>query len=159
MVSPLCSCCTEEPESTIHLFQSCTKTKFLWKQPQHSFQNVLIFPPITSQSAISGFTDHKVNHHLINDILLAFKYYVYKTSGNGSLDLKVLKRNIHKIKNIEKQISLNKPEKRKNFEQKRKPLLENISHILKYMVVQQLGWGRGNDAIFYFFHLCCYFLY
>ena len=44
MVSPLCSCCMEEPESTIHLFHSCTRTKFLWKQPQHSFQNVLIFP-------------------------------------------------------------------------------------------------------------------
>ena len=42
-----------------------------------------------------------------------------------TLNLKVLKRNIHKIKNIEKQISLNKPEKRKKFEQKWKPLLEN----------------------------------
>ena len=39
----------------------------------------------------------------------------------GSLDLKVLKRNIQKIKNIEKQISLNKLEKRKHFEQKWKP--------------------------------------
>ena len=61
----------------------------------------------------------------MNHILLIFKYYVYKTRENGSLDLKVLKRNIHKIKNIEKQISLNKPEKRKKFEQKWKPLLEN----------------------------------
>ena len=41
------------------------------------------------------------------------------------IDLKVLKRNIHKIKDIEKQISLNNPEKRKHFEQKWKPLLEN----------------------------------
>ena len=30
---------------------------------------------------------------------------------NSSLSLKVLKRNIHKIKNTEKQISLNEPEK------------------------------------------------
>ena len=44
---------------------------------------------------------------------------------NGSLDLKVLKRNIHKTKNIEKQISFDKPEKRKIFEQKWKQLLEN----------------------------------
>ena len=61
---------------------------------------------------------------MINHILLIFKYYVYKTRENGSLDLKVLKRIIHKIKNIEKQISFTKPEKRKNFEQKWKPLLE-----------------------------------
>ena len=84
---------------------------FLLTQLQHFFQNILIIPPITPQSAIFGFTDHKVNYHLINHILLIFKYYVYKTRENGSLDLKVLKRNIHKIKNIEKQKSLNKPEK------------------------------------------------
>ena len=70
-----------------------------------------------------GFTDHKVNYHLINHILLIFKYYVYKTGENCSLDLEVLKTTIHKIKN--KQISLSKPEKQKDFEQKWKPLLEN----------------------------------
>ena len=53
----------------------------------------------------------------MNHILLISKYYVYKTRENGSLDIKVLERNIHKIKNIEKQISLNKPEKGKSFEQ------------------------------------------
>ena len=101
----------------IHHFQSCINTNFFWKQLQHSFQYVLITPPITPQSAIFGFIDHKVYCHLINHILLIFKYYVYKTRENSSLDLKVLKRNIHNIKNIEKQISLNKPEKRKTFEQ------------------------------------------
>ena len=73
---------------------------------------LLIIPLVTPQRAIFGFIDHKVNHHLINHI---FIYYVYKTRENGSLDLKVLKSNILKIKNIEKQISLNKPEKRKKF--------------------------------------------
>ena len=94
-------------------------------QLQHSFQNVLIILPVTPQSTIFGFIDHKVNDHLVNHILLIFKNYVYKTRENGSLDIKVLKRNIHKIKNIEKQISLNKPKRQKNFEQKWKPLLEN----------------------------------
>ena len=51
-------------------------------------------------------------------MLLLNKYYVYKTRENGSSDLKILKRNSHKIKNIEKQVSLNKPEKWKSFEQK-----------------------------------------
>ena len=80
-------------------------------QLQHSFQNVLIIPPIAPQNTIFGFTDHKVNYHLINHILLVFKYDVYKTKENGSLDLEVLKGYIHKIKNIETQIRLNKPEK------------------------------------------------
>ena len=102
--------CMEEPESPIHLFHHYTKTNFLWMQLQHSFQNVLIIPPIAPQNTIFGFTDHKVNYHLINHILLVFKYDVYKTKENGSLDLEVLKRYIHKIKNIETQISLNKPE-------------------------------------------------
>ena len=125
MESPLRSFCIKEPESQIHLFHSCTKTNFLWMQLQHSFQNLLVIPSITPQSVIFGFTDHKENYNLINHILVIFKYYVYKTRENGSLDLKVLKRNIHKIKDIEKQISLNKLEKRKQFEQKWKPLLEN----------------------------------
>ena len=81
-------------------------------QLQHSFQNILIIPPITPQSAIFGFIDHKVNYHLINHI---FKYYVYKTRENSSLDLKVLKSNILITKNTEKQIRLNKSEKRKKF--------------------------------------------
>ena len=57
-------------------------------QLQHSFQNVLIILPVTPQSAIFGFIDHKVNDHLINHILLMFKNYVYKTRENGSLTLK-----------------------------------------------------------------------
>ena len=121
---------SEEPESPIHLFHSCTKTSFLWTWIQHSFQNALIIHSVTLQSTIFGFIDHKVNYNkpyttLINYILIICSYYFYKTREDGSLDLKVLKRNIHKIKNIEKQISLSKPEKRKNFEQKWKPLLEN----------------------------------
>ena len=108
-LSPLFPFCMEDPESPIHLFHSCTKTNFLWTKLQHSFQNVLLNPPITPQSAIFGFNDHKVNYHLINHILLIFKCFVYKNRENGSLNLKVFKKNIHKIRNIEKQISLKKP--------------------------------------------------
>ena len=95
-VSPVCSFCMEQPESPIHLFHSDTKTNFLWMQLQQSFQNVLIIPPITPQSTIFGFTNHKVNYHLTNHILLIFKYYVCKTRENGSLDLKVLKKTFMK---------------------------------------------------------------
>ena len=120
----------EVPESPIHLFHSCTKKNFLWTQLQHSFQKVLIIPPITPKSTIFGFTDYKVNYHLINHILIIFKYYVYKTRENGSLDLKVLGRSVHKIKKFKKQISLNKPEKWKKIEQKWKSVLQNTYGIL-----------------------------
>ena len=116
----------EEPESSIHFFSFLHYTNFLWTQLQHSSQDALIIHPITPQSTIFRFTDHKVNYHLINHILLIFKNYICKTRENGSLELKALKRNIHKVKNIKKQISLNKPKNRKKFEQKLKPLLENI---------------------------------
>ena len=120
-------------------------------QLQHSFQNVLIIPPITPQRAIFGFIDSKVNYHLINHILLIFKYYVYETRENGSLDLKVLKRTIHKIKNIEKQISLNKPGKKTLETIVRK----HIVRILKYMAAQQLGWGRSNFFYLFIFSIGC----
>ena len=96
----------EESECPIYLFHSCTKTNFLWTSLQHSFQNVLIIPSITPQSVIFGVTGHKINCHLRNHILLIFKYYVYKTRGNGLLDFQ---------KNIERQISLSKPEKQINL--------------------------------------------
>ena len=103
---PTCLFCIEEHESSIHLFHSCTKTNFIWTQLQGSFKKLLILPPITPQSAISGFTDYKVNYHLINHTLLIFNYYFYKTRENGSLELKVLKRKIHKRKkDIEKDVT------------------------------------------------------
>ena len=114
-VSPLCFICMEQPESPIHLFHSSAKANFLWMQLQYFFQNVLIIPPITPQTSIFGFTDHKANYHLINHILLISTCYVYKTRENGLLELKILKRNIHKTENIEKQISLHKPEKQKQL--------------------------------------------
>ena len=78
------------------IFSFLHKNNFL-----KSFYDVLIIPPITPQSAVFGFTDHKVNYHLIKQILLILKYYVYKTRENGSLNLQVLQRIIHK-KNIAK---------------------------------------------------------
>ena len=110
-ISPFLCFCMEEPESPIYLIHSCTKTYFLWTQLQRSFQNVLIIPPIMPQSVIFEFAGYKVNYHFINHILLIFKYYVFKSRGNGLLDLKDLKRHIHNEINTEKQISLNKPEK------------------------------------------------
>ena len=83
-------------------------------------------------------------------MLLILKYSLYKTRENGLLEFKVFKRSIHKIKTTEKQISLNKPENRKKFQQKKEtPFRKHILHFLKYMVVQQFSGCRGN-AVFFF---------
>ena len=108
--------------------------------------------------AIFGFIDHKVNYYLINHILLIPNYYACKAGENSSLDLKVLERNIHKIKNIEKQISLNRPEIRKNLEA---IVGKHIARILKDIMVQQLGWGRGNAVVVcfcFFFNMLLVFI-
>ena len=70
-------------------------------------------------------------------------YYVYKTRANRLLDLKVLKRNIHKIKNIEKQ-------------GKRRILNKNGNHCSKTHTIffeiykgATAGWDRGNVFFIY----------
>ena len=113
---------------------------FLWTQLQISFQNVLIIPPVTPHSTIFGFTDHKVNHNLINQILFMLKYYVYDTRENGSLDLKVLKRNIKKYWKTKK---CQQTRKMKTFWTKMETIVrKHKEHILKYIAVRQLGGGK-----------------
>ena len=107
---------------------------------------------------IFGFIDHKVNYYLINHTLLIPNYYAYKARENSSLDLKVLEKNIYKIKNIEKQISLNRSAIRKYLEA---IVGKHIARILKDLVVQQLGWGRGNVVVVFwvfFFNMLLVFI-
>ena len=76
-------------------------------------------------------------------MLLIFKYF--KTRENGSLDLKVLKRNIHKIKKYQKTNKPQQTRKTQKFWTKMETIVrKHITRILKYMLVQQLGWERGN---------------
>ena len=118
----------------------------------------LIISPITPQSAIFEFIDHKVNNHLINDILLIFKYYNNKTGEIGSLNLEVLrKNNIHKIKKYWK---INKPQQTKRkriFWKKMKAIVrKHIELIFKYILEQQFGCWRSNIVVVAFFtSICC----
>ena len=72
-VSPLCSFCMLKPESPAFSFLHKNK---LSPDAATTFFPKCIIPPITPQSAIFGFTDHKVNYHMISHILLIFKYYL-----------------------------------------------------------------------------------
>ena len=69
---------------------------------------------------------------MIKHILLIFKYYVYETIEDGSLDLKVFfKKTLICVENIERQIKL---KKQNNFEQKWKPLLGNTQNTFWYIL-------------------------
>ena len=63
-------------------------------------------PVNTPQSAIFGFLNYENNSDIINHLLLIFKYYLFNSRGYKKLSLEVLKKEIVKIYNIEKQISL-----------------------------------------------------
>ena len=82
--SPLCSFCNLCDEEPLHIFYECNSIKCLWSNLVHYFQNSLVLPILTPQTAIIAFFDStnsdynfKKNKLLINHILLIFKLYVY----------------------------------------------------------------------------------
>ena len=82
----LCSFCSLEEETPMHIFYSCNHTQILWERLKYYIQNNLDLPSLTSQSAILGFTDsHSENFIIINHLLLIFKYYIFKTRSNKQL--------------------------------------------------------------------------
>ena len=64
-------------------------------------------PINTPQSAIFGFLNHEYNTDIINHLLLIFKYCLFNSRVLKKLIPEVLKKEIVKIYNIEKQICLN----------------------------------------------------
>ena len=59
------------------------------------------------QSAIFDFLNYENNSDIISHLLLIFKYYLFNSRDRKKLSLEVLKKEIVKIYNIEKQICLN----------------------------------------------------
>ena len=82
--SPLCSFYNLCDETPLHIFYECDRVKFLWSELVQCFQNTLILPTLTPQTAILGILDSVSNNSffennkkLINHILLILKLYVY----------------------------------------------------------------------------------
>ena len=82
--SPLCSFCNLFDETTLHILYECDRIKCLWSDLVQYFQNSLVLPTLTPQTASFGFfdptnSDHKFkkNKLLINHILLVFNLYIY----------------------------------------------------------------------------------
>ena len=111
--SPLCCFCNLYNETPYHIFYECDCVKCLWSDLVQSFQNNLILPTLTPQTAIFGFLDYTNNDSIFennkclsNHILLIFKLYVYKSREKKLLNINNLIAEIQKIKRIVKEIAL-----------------------------------------------------
>ena len=107
--SPQCSFCNSYDETPDHMFHECDRVKCSWSDLVQCFQNNLILPTLTPQTAIFGFLDCTNNDSIFenkkclsNYILLIFKLYVYKSREKQSLNINNLIAEIRKIKRKEK---------------------------------------------------------
>ena len=108
----LCSFCNLCDETPLHIFYECYSIKCSWLDLVHFFQNSLVLLILKLQTAISGFLDStnsdyifKKNELLINDILLIFKLYVYRSREKQFLHINNLIVEIKSAKAIEKLIA------------------------------------------------------
>ena len=121
----MCSFCNLYDEDLFHIFYECDRVKCLWWDLVQGFQNTLILPTLTPQTAILGILDSASNNSffenneiLINHILLIFKLYVYKSGEKKFININNLIVEIRKVKRIEKEIALNNPMKKIAFKKK-----------------------------------------
>ena len=115
---PLCSFCQSEDETSIHVSHGCIKTNLLWYKLKEFLKTKIDLPVNTPQSAIFGFLNYETNSDIINDLLFIFKYYLLNSRKHKKLSLEVLKKEIAKIYNIEKQICLSDFKKMRKFRKK-----------------------------------------
>ena len=92
--SPLCSFCNLYNETPDHIYE-CDGVKCFWSDLVLCFQNNLILPTLTPQTAIFGFFHYTNNDSTFennkcfcNHILLIFKFFVYKSREKKSLKYK-----------------------------------------------------------------------
>ena len=95
------------------MFYDCDRVKCLWSDLVQCFQNNLMSPTLTPQTAIFGFLDYTNNDSIFennkclsNHILLIFKLYVLKFREKKLLIINNLIAEFQKIKRIEKEIAL-----------------------------------------------------
>ena len=121
----LCSFCNLYDETPYHILYECDCVKWLWSDLLQCFQNNLILPTLTPQSAIFGFLNYTNNDSIFgnnkslsNHVLLIFKLYVYKFREKKLININILMAEIRKIKRIKKEIALTNSKKRIAFTRK-----------------------------------------
>ena len=112
----LCSFCSLQEETPMHIFYSCNHTQILWERLKYYIQNNLDLPSLTSQSAIRGFTNSESeNVIIVNHLLLIFKYYIFKSRSNKHLRFLQLKTDIIQVKTLEEDLSNGDNNKSKKY--------------------------------------------
>ena len=95
--SPLCSQCTQEKESMIHLFVTCRVAHNLWEQlcAQLSDLDIKLPSPLEPQLLSLCIWNEKLqDSSLVNHLILIFKRYIYLKKNDGN------KRNIFSPRTI-----------------------------------------------------------
>ena len=103
-------------ETPMHIFFDFIRLKCLCERLRTQFQNDLILPTLTPQTAILGlYNESNDNYNLLSHILLIFKYYIYISREKRTLKRDIIIANLIKIKKKEKQISIVTINKRKAY--------------------------------------------
>ena len=117
--SSVCSFCNLCEKTPLQIFYECDCIKCLWSDLVHYFQNSLVLPILTPQTAIFGFLDStnsdynfKKNKLLINHILLIFKLYVCRSREKQFIHIN------KSAKAIEKEIATSNSKKTIAFKNK-----------------------------------------
>ena len=119
MQDSLCSFCSLEEETPMHIIYSCNHTRILWERLKYYIRNNLGLPSLTSQSATLGSTNcESENFIIINHLLLIFKYYILKSRSNKHLSFLQLKTDIIKVKTLEEDLSNGDNNKSKKYRKK-----------------------------------------
>ena len=117
--TPLCSFCGSEEETTLHLFLNCTICNKVWLDLKNFLKNDIDIPLLSPQSAIFGFLEEDNNMFVtINQLLLLFKYFVYKSRDSKKLSFQKFLKMVQKIRDLEKIISQGNQSKEKRFNKK-----------------------------------------
>ena len=106
--SPTCNLCNCHEQTIIHLFSTCSKTHFFWKEVLSwlKIKGVLCFEPCFSDILLSIFR-HNKNNILLNTIFLLGKYYFFSCMYQIKCpQLQVFICKLHNLYELECQISL-----------------------------------------------------
>ena len=116
---PLCSFCNKGEEALLHIFSKWTYVIYLWQQLASFFENNLILPALTPETALLGLWIDNTNHDepIINHFWLMFKLYVYNSREKHCLNIMDLLNDIKEIK-TDYSLSSNSANKRKIYHNK-----------------------------------------
>ena len=74
----LCTFCSEIKENIFHIFWECNVSQNFWLSVIDWIKNYGILLPFSAKEVMLGVSEDFFNSKTVNNILLLFKYYIYK---------------------------------------------------------------------------------